>query len=159
MAGQELAASTVVRHPDSGEVVILTVGSPLPGWAEGIVDDYLLCPAGTAAGQAAVARQAEVDARRQRRLQAQARAAAEVTGDDPDDIPNGLPGDDLADGPNQGVDDGGGSGKAVPAAPPRAGRGSGTDAWKAYAKGLGLDVPDDAQRDDIVELVDQHNQL
>lgn len=154
MSGQELAASTVVRHPDTGEVAILTVGSPLPTWAEGIVDDYLLCPAGTAAGQAAAARQAEVDARRQRRLQAQARAA----GDEPADTPSGLSGDDLADGANQGGGAAGGSGESGPAAPPRAGRGSGVDAWKAYAKGLGLDVPDDAQRDDIVELVDQHNE-
>lgn len=42
-------------------------------------------------------------------------------------------------------------------APPRAGRGSGFDAWKAHAESLGIEVPDDAQRDDVIELVDKHN--
>jgi hypothetical protein len=38
--------------------------------------------------------------------------------------------------------------------PPRAGKGSGTDAWLAYAKDHGIEVPADAGRDDIVALVD-----
>lgn len=42
--------------------------------------------------------------------------------------------------------------------PPRAGRGSGLDAWTAYAEHLGIAVPDGAQRDDVIELVDQHNE-
>ncbi|MDF9718114.1 hypothetical protein [Nocardioides sp. ChNu-99] len=41
--------------------------------------------------------------------------------------------------------------------PPRAGKGSGVDAWAAYAKTLGLEVKDDATRDELIELVDQHN--
>lgn len=46
----------------------------------------------------------------------------------------------------------------APAEPPRAGRGSGLDAWTSYAESLGIDVPDDAQRDDVIDLVDQHNE-
>lgn len=38
--------------------------------------------------------------------------------------------------------------------PPRAGKGSGRDAWAAYAAGLGVDVDDDATRDEIIEAVD-----
>jgi len=38
--------------------------------------------------------------------------------------------------------------------PPRTGTGSTTDAWAAYAKATGIEVPDDAKRDDIIALVD-----
>lgn len=41
-------------------------------------------------------------------------------------------------------------------APPETGRGSGVGAWKHYAIGLGLDVPDDATKDDVIALVDEH---
>jgi hypothetical protein len=34
--------------------------------------------------------------------------------------------------------------------PPRAGRGSGRDAWAAYAANHGVDVPEDMTRDDII---------
>jgi hypothetical protein len=34
--------------------------------------------------------------------------------------------------------------------PPRSGKGSGKEAWAAYADSLGVDVPGDASRDDIV---------
>lgn len=37
--------------------------------------------------------------------------------------------------------------------PPQSGRGSGTDAWVAYAASAGVDVPDDAGRDDIIAAV------
>ena len=40
--------------------------------------------------------------------------------------------------------------------PPRSGRGSGTSAWRAYAEGLGLEVPAGASRGDIIGLVDEH---
>lgn len=40
------------------------------------------------------------------------------------------------------------------AEPPRAGRGSGLDSWRAYAESLGLLVEDDATRDDVIALVD-----
>lgn len=38
--------------------------------------------------------------------------------------------------------------------PPRAGRGSGVEAWAEYATSKGIEVPADATRDDIVALVD-----
>lgn len=45
----------------------------------------------------------------------------------------------------------------APAAPPRAGKGSGFETWAAYAIGLGIEVPEDATREEIFELVDAHN--
>jgi hypothetical protein len=36
-------------------------------------------------------------------------------------------------------------------APPRAGKGSGRDAWAAYAAERGVQVDDDASRDDIID--------
>lgn len=38
--------------------------------------------------------------------------------------------------------------------PPRSGKGSGIDKWKQYAESKGLTVPDDADRDTIIALVD-----
>lgn len=40
-----------------------------------------------------------------------------------------------------------------PQEPPESGPGSGKDAWRAHADMLGLDVPEDATRDEIVALV------
>jgi hypothetical protein len=41
--------------------------------------------------------------------------------------------------------------------PPRSGKGSSTEAWQRYAASLGVTVPEDASRDDIVAAVDAHN--
>lgn len=38
--------------------------------------------------------------------------------------------------------------------PPRAGPGSGAPKWVAYARSIGIDVADDAARDDVIALVD-----
>ena len=46
------------------------------------------------------------------------------------------------------VDTGGGE-------PPRTGAGSGRANWAAYAESLGIEVPDGASRDEIIDLVDQ----
>ncbi len=39
-------------------------------------------------------------------------------------------------------------------APPKAGKGSGKDAWADYAAANDVDVPDDASRDDIIAALD-----
>jgi hypothetical protein len=41
------------------------------------------------------------------------------------------------------------------AEPPRSGAGSGRPAWAEYAASLGLEVPADASRDDIIAAVDK----
>lgn len=41
-------------------------------------------------------------------------------------------------------------GDITPAEPPRAGKGSGRDAWAAFAALHGVEVPEDASREDIV---------
>ena len=40
------------------------------------------------------------------------------------------------------------------AEPPRSGKGSGVEAWREYATSLGVEVADDATRDDIIAAVD-----
>ena len=39
--------------------------------------------------------------------------------------------------------------------PPRSGRGSGVEAWRAHAKALGLHVPEGASRGEIIAMVDE----
>jgi hypothetical protein len=43
--------------------------------------------------------------------------------------------------------------------PPRAGKGSGRDAWAAYASRRGVEVPDDASRDDIVNALTERGMV
>jgi len=51
------------------------------------------------------------------------------------------------------------SGQQTPEQPPRGGAGATEEAWREYATGVGIEVPEDAGRDDIVALVDaQHPQ-
>lgn len=59
------------------------------------------------------------------------------------------------DTPAQADDDSGGDEPELPDdAPPRAGKGSGVDAWRTYAtERFELDIAEDASRDDIVEAV------
>lgn len=40
-------------------------------------------------------------------------------------------------------------------APPRSGRGSGVDAWRAYAESNGYDTDDDMSRDDVIALLER----
>ncbi|MDR6574352.1 hypothetical protein J2X60_003011 [Curtobacterium sp. 320] len=40
--------------------------------------------------------------------------------------------------------------------PARSGRGSGLPVWQAYAKSLDIEVPEDADRNAIIALVDKH---
>lgn len=40
--------------------------------------------------------------------------------------------------------------------PPRAGRGSGRDAWETYADSRGIEVTDDMGRDDIITALEGH---
>lgn len=64
-------------------------------------------------------------------------------------------GDHLVD-KKAGTDSGSSSGDN--AEPPRGGEGATEEAWREYATGLGIEVPEDAGRDDIVALVDAHQQ-
>lgn len=56
--------------------------------------------------------------------------------------------DDVVEGGARPIEDG-------DAEPPRSGKGSGLDAWIAYAELLEIDVPEDATRDDVIALVDE----
>lgn len=55
------------------------------------------------------------------------------------------------------VGDGGAPGVPVDGEPPRNGKGSGLVAWIEYAESIGVDVDEDASRDDVIASVDAHN--
>jgi len=42
---------------------------------------------------------------------------------------------------------------ADPEPPPRGGRGSSAEAWRAYAAAVGVEVAPDAERDDVIDAV------
>lgn len=43
---------------------------------------------------------------------------------------------------------------AEPTPPPKAGKGSGEDAWRTYADAVGVEVPADASRDDVIAAIE-----
>lgn len=53
------------------------------------------------------------------------------------------------------VNDPAGSGGDVEA-PPRSGRGSGIDAWRAFAERNGYDTDDEMSRDDVIALLERN---
>jgi hypothetical protein len=44
--------------------------------------------------------------------------------------------------------------ESAPGAPPRGGPGSGAPEWRAYARGVGVEVADDASREDVIKALD-----
>lgn len=57
------------------------------------------------------------------------------------------------------MEDGGEEEDEAPAGaePPRSGKGSGLEVWITYAESLDVAVPEDASRDDVIDLVDRLN--
>jgi hypothetical protein len=47
----------------------------------------------------------------------------------------------------------------VPVAPPRSGKGSGIEAWRAYAHAANVAVPDEAERGDIIAACERAGHL
>ncbi|GAA1714498.1 hypothetical protein [Brachybacterium phenoliresistens] len=50
--------------------------------------------------------------------------------------------------------DAGAQGEERPTPPPKAGKGSGPEAWRAYAEKVDVEVPADASREDVIAAVD-----
>lgn len=65
-----------------------------------------------------------------------------------DEVP-GWAADQVTDGPVIKK----GRAKARPEEPPKAGPGSGAAAWRDYAEQIGVEVPEDASRDEIINAV------
>jgi hypothetical protein len=63
--------------------------------------------------------------------------------------------DDDSDQVVESEQDPGGGGQDDVEAPPRSGRGSGVEAWKAFAEQHDVEVDEDASRDDIVALLEE----
>ncbi|MFY1588988.1 hypothetical protein ACN267_31360 [Micromonospora sp. WMMD734] len=127
-----LIDNTVVRHPETGEPVLLAAGGSLPDWATDLVGDHLLDgpgrPAPTAPGESREQKRA--------RLLAQ---LAELDGDEQDGT---APDPDA------------GQGRGDEGPPPKGGPGSDAEAWRAYAAGKGVEVPSDAKRPAIIAALD-----
>jgi len=51
-------------------------------------------------------------------------------------------------------DRGGAQGEEQPTPPPKTGKGSGPEAWRAYAEKVDVEVPADASREDVIAAVD-----
>lgn len=95
----ELNANTLVRRPETGEVVLLAAGGQVPDWATDQVGEHLLTPSATTPEPQTPA------------------ASTKPAGDGP---------------------------------PPKGGAGSGAPEWRAYAARKGVEVPADANRDQVV---------
>lgn len=61
---------------------------------------------------------------------------------------------DGRDGATDAPADGDGTSTPTVDEPPRSGRGSGVEAWRAFLGGQGVTYPEDATRDELVELWD-----
>ncbi|WP_329013209.1 hypothetical protein OG271_03985 [Micromonospora rifamycinica] len=122
----QLTDSTVVRHPETGEPVLLAAGGPVPDWATDLVGDHLLSePRRKSAAPA--------ESREQKR----ARLLAQLAELGDDDAPADPDPDRGGDGP-----------------PPRGGPGSDAEVWRAYADRKGVEVPADAKRPAIIAALD-----
>lgn len=137
-----LTDTTVVRHPETGEAVLLAAGGPLPDWATALVGDHLLSeprPKAAAQKPAAAPALTPVESPEQERARLLARLA-ELGG--PVDT-----GDTSADTDDTKPD-------ADPGPPPKGRVGSDAEAWRAYAASRGVEVPADAKRPAIVAALE-----
>lgn len=71
-----------------------------------------------------------------------------------DQIPNPKAWAPEEESTPDGDGDGSGTSDESPEEPPREGTGSGVGAWRKYAKAIGVEVPKDAKRDEIIAAVD-----
>jgi hypothetical protein len=53
-----------------------------------------------------------------------------------------------------GADDSSDDGASAVEVPPRGGPGSGAPAWRSYARSIGVEVADDASREDVIEALE-----
>jgi len=135
---RRLTDNTVVRHPQTGEAVLLAAGGPLPDWAEGLVGAHLLDgPKVTATPPPFSESPADERARLLARL-------AEL----------GDTGGQAGPGPEPA---GSGQTRDDDAPPPKGGSGSGAPAWREYAARHGVDVPADATREAIIAALEDAN--
>lgn len=139
--GRVLNEATVVRNPDTRASTFLPAGTEVPAWAEDLVGDHLTAGGDYVAGGEDTSPAAPLEGLDRSGRPLDADGDGHVDPEDERGEPNLAPAV-VADGPTE---------------PPRAGRGSGLGAWKEYATAIGIDVPDDASRDAIIELVDEKN--
>lgn len=183
MSRQVLRYTVVRKHPETDIATAILAGSRVPSWAKDLVDEADLTEAPEAEteeveanqGQAPAAAAVEVPA-----LEGEDLFSWVSESDDPSErvdrgnavylkeAGSGASEEELEDIgqlilaavyrlPDEDEDEGSNLPPSAAPEPPRAGPGSGVEAWSAYAKDLGIEVPADAKRDDVIELVEQHS--
>jgi hypothetical protein len=116
-----LTENTVIRHPKTGEPTLLAATGELPDWAIGLVGDHLLDHGGKVPAKGDEVAQLKA---RIAELEQERAESGRSPADDPGNVPASVP--------------------------PRSGPGSGADKWRAYAAGQGVQVDENASRDDVI---------
>ncbi|MGW5556860.1 hypothetical protein ACWER9_06510 [Micromonospora sp. NPDC003944] len=127
-----LRESTHVRHPETGELAFLIAGGDVPEWASPLVGEHLID--GVSARPGSVASAPEDPAAEVVRLQARINVLKAA-------IPSSAAG--------EGADAAGRDGP-----PPKGGAGSGAPTWREYAAKKGVDVAEDASREDVIAALE-----
>lgn len=143
MAKDTLAVSVTLRDPKTHKLVSFAVGDKPPKWAKDTITnpaawEAKASPKPARGGRSRKAAEApDTDAQEPADTEAEDQGVADAS------EPQDGSGDPAEDG----------DGAQVPE-PPRAGKGSGTQAWQDYADLLGIEYDEDASRDDLIALVD-----
>lgn len=127
---RRIAVNIADTNPETGMVEVFVVGESLPAWAAARVTNPDVWADGPGVGDAP-APDAVVEV-----------TAADVARSIVDGGPVDLPGGGSIEAQVSVVDE-----------PPRSGKGSGLDAWRTFAEGLGIDT-EGMDRSEIIEAVD-----
>lgn len=140
MRDRIMAENTVVENPEDGGRVTLLKGDKVPAWAAEQVGDHLVegsggtakpvrRPAAETGQQYPTAKEIATEVVTLLREEMEAHSA------DEDQTPP-VDADEM---------------------PPTGGKGSGIEAWTAYADGKGIAYPEGANRDEVIAAVQAHN--
>lgn len=133
--GRRLNANVVLAHPESGDIVVLVAGTTVPEWAADLITNEELFEA--------------TEARTARPVVS---AAVEVSPDTTDNTQQPPADDKDEDDETEAPADG----ENVPV-PPKSGKGSGVNAWRAYAASKGIEFDDDMKVAEIIEALAAEN--
>lgn len=134
-----LSSNTLVKHPETGERITLLKGETIPKWAADQIGDHLI--EGTEPSAQPTAHPAAKAGRYPTAKEIAAEVVALLRQEMDDDQGDDSQDDDDSD-----------------ELPPTSGRGSGLEAWVAYANAKGIAYPQGASRDEIIAAVEAHQQ-
>jgi hypothetical protein len=121
----KLTDNTIVVHPETGEPVLLAATGEVPDWAVDLVGDHLLDGPVKRSAKSAQPSPGEAAEVAALRARIAELEAAQKSGADDADVE----------------------------VPPRSGPGSGAQAWREYATSQGVEVADDASREEVISAL------